>query len=74
MLSNQELRSSTRKELVRELEEAREMALKKHITIKTKHDKDTSGASKHKKYIARILTAIKELDLEEAVKNSNNVN
>jgi ribosomal protein L29 len=74
MLSNQELRSSTRKELLKELEEAREAALKKRITIKTKQDKDTSGASKQKTYIARILTALKELDLEEAVENSKKIN
>ncbi len=70
MLSNQELKSSTRKELIKELEEARELNMKKRITVKTKHEKDTSAASKHKKYVARIMTAIKELDLEEAVANA----
>jgi ribosomal protein L29 len=73
MLSNQELKSSTRKELLRELEEARMTWEKKRITIKTKHDKDTSSATKQKRYIARILTALKELDLEEAVENSKKI-
>jgi len=58
---------------LKELEEAREATQKKRITIKTKHDKDTSGALKHKVYVARILTALKELDLEEAVKNSKKI-
>ncbi len=44
--------------------------MKKRITVKTKHEKDTSAASKQKKYVARIMTAIKEFDLEEAVANS----
>ncbi len=70
MLSNQELKSSTRKELIKELEEARELSMKKRITVKTKHEKNTSAASKQKKYVARIMTALKELDLEEAVENS----
>ncbi|MFH0838229.1 MAG: 50S ribosomal protein L29 [Patescibacteria group bacterium] len=70
MLSNQELKSLTRKELLRELEDARELAMKKRITIKTKHEKDTSSIPKQKKFIARIMTALRELDLEEAVENS----
>lgn len=73
MLSNQELKSSTRKELLRELQEAREAGVKKRITVKTKHDKDTSGASKQKRCVARIMTALKELDLEEMVENSKKV-
>lgn len=70
MLSNQELKSSTRKELAKELDEAREMLMKKRITVKTKHEKDTSAVIKQKKYIARIMTALKELELEEMVENS----
>ena len=67
MLSNQELGSSTRKELLKELEEAREIMMKKRITVKTKHDKNSSAVSKQKKFIARIMTALKELELEEMV-------
>ena len=73
MLSNQELKSLTRKELLKELEEARELVMKKRITIKTKHDKDSSGASKQKKYVARVMTALKELDLEEMVESSDKI-
>ncbi len=71
MLSNKELKSSTRKELLQELEVAREAKMKKGITVKTKHDKDTASVSKHNKYVARVMTALKELDLEEAVEKSN---
>lgn len=74
MLSNQELRSSTKKELYRELREAREMMIKRGITVKTKHDKDSSGVSKQRKYIARVQTAIREFELGELVKESKKVN
>ncbi len=74
MLSNKELKSLTRKELLEELTIARSTTMKKRITIKTKHDKDSSSAPKIKKYVARIMTAIKELDLEEMVKCSVQVN
>lgn len=73
MLSNQELRTSTQKELLRELDEAREMMTKKGITVKTKHDKDSSGVLKQRRYIARIKTAIRELDLGEMVKESEKI-
>ncbi len=73
MLSSQELKSLTRKELLRELEEARELAQKNRITVKTKHNKDSSSVSKQKKYVARVMTALKELDLEEAVKSSTKI-
>ena len=73
MLSNQEFKSSTRKELLMELQEAREVGMKKRITVKTKHDKDTSSVSKQKKYVARIMTALKELDMEEVVKSSKKI-
>lgn len=70
MLSNQELKSLTRKELLQELEGAREVVMKKRITVKTKHEKDTSSVSKQKKYVARLMTALKELELEEMVAKS----
>lgn len=73
MLSNQELKSLTRKELLKELQEARELSQKNRITVKTKHHKDTSSVSKQKKYVARVMTALKELDLEEAVESSKKV-
>lgn len=73
MLSNQELKSLTRKELLKELSESRELAQKNRITVKTKHNKDSSSVSKHKKYVAKVMTALKELDLEEAVENSKKI-
>jgi len=73
MLSNQELKSLTRKELLKELEESREALMKKRITVKTKHEKDTSAVSKQKRYVARLMTALKELDLEEMVTNSKKI-
>ena len=73
MLSNQELKSLTKKELLKELEEAREILMKKRITVKTKHEKDTSAVSKQKHYIAKLKTALKELELEEMVKDSEKI-
>lgn len=70
MLSNQELKSLTKKELLKELEEARDLSQKNRITVKTKHHKDTSSVSKQKKYVARLMTALRELDLEETIENS----
>ena len=67
MLSIQELRSSTVKELLQELETTRKDMLKIRINVKTKHEKDTSKAQKTKRYIAQILTVLKEA--KEEVKN-----
>lgn len=58
MLTIQELRSSNRKELLQELEKARKEMVKVRISLKTKHEKDTSMAGKTKQYIARILTLL----------------
>lgn len=74
MLSNQELRTSTKKELLKELQEAHEMMVKKGITVKTKHDKDSSSVLKQRRYVARVKTAIKELELSEMVKESKKIN
>lgn len=68
MFSIQELRSSTKKELLQELERARKEALKVRINVKTKHDKDGSKAGKTKHYVAQILTVLKEAESEEAEK------
>lgn len=68
MLSFQELTSSTLKELMQELTKAKESMLKIRLHCKTRHEKDTSKAQKNKKYIARIKTAIKQLEIEEAKK------
>jgi len=61
MLSIQELRSSTHKELQIELENARRERLRVRIGTKTKHIKDTSLASKYSHYIARIVTVMNEV-------------
>lgn len=68
MLSIQELRSSTQKELLEELKSKRAEMLKIRITCKTKSLKDSSKVSKFKKYIAQIKTIIKELESEELIK------
>jgi ribosomal protein L29 len=68
MLSIQELRSSTKKELLLELAKTRKEALKIRINVKTKHEKDTSKAKKTKYYVARILTALREIEDEERAK------
>ncbi len=64
MLSIQELRSSSKKELLLELQKARKEMLKIRINLKTKHEKDTSKARKEKRMIAQILTLLKEFDKE----------
>jgi len=62
MLSIQELRSSSKKELQPELQKARATLLKVRISLKTKHEKDTSKSRKAKAYIAQILTMLKQLE------------
>lgn len=73
MQTYRELKSLTKKELIVELATARDVMMKKRITVKTKHDKDSSAINKQKKYIARLSTALKELELEELVDKSNEI-
>ncbi len=73
MLTYQEIKSMTKKELLKELSDAREILMKKRITVKTKHEKDTSSVSKQKKLISRIMTAIKEIDVEEMIEKSKKI-
>lgn len=68
MLTIQELRSSTLKELLQELEKARKEMLKVRVNVKTKHVKDTAKVKKSKRYIAQVLTVLKEVEKEEAKK------
>jgi len=70
MFTNQELKTSTVKELHSELGKAREALVHIRIGIKTKSNKNLSQISEHKKYIARILTAMKELELDEKVEKA----
>jgi len=71
MLSIQELQSSAPKELLEELKNARREAFKIRMNLKAKHSKDTSLARKQKGYVALIQTFLKEAEVEEAVKNAN---
>ncbi len=66
MLSIQELRSSNQKELSLELEKFRKEMVKIRISLKTKHEKDTSKAGKTKRYIAQVLTFMNGLGKEKA--------
>jgi len=67
MLSVQELQTLNKNDLQDELATARTELGQLRISIKTKHEKDTSKAKRQKKYIARIKTVIREIQLEEAV-------
>lgn len=67
MQTYQELKSLTRKELLAELEKARAVLMKMRITVKTKHEKDTSAVNKQQKFIARLMTALKEIETDELI-------
>jgi ribosomal protein L29 len=73
MLSVQELKTSSRKELIQELQNARSEIVKVRMNVKTKSIKDSSLANKQKKYIAQIETILKELDMEELVKSADTI-
>ena len=73
MLSAQELKSSTRKELLEELKNARNEMVRVRIGVKTKSLKDSSLVNKQKRYIAQVQTALKELDMEEMVEKANTI-
>jgi len=68
MFSIQELRSSTKKELLLELAKSRKESMKIRINLRTKHEKDSSKGGKMKRYVARILTILKEIESEEKPK------
>ena len=67
MLTTQELRSSTLKELLQELESSRKEMLKIRVNIKTKQEKDSAKSRKTKRYIAQILTVLKELNADSEI-------
>jgi ribosomal protein L29 len=69
MLTIQELRSSTVKELLQELDAARKNMLKVRINVKTKQEKNTAKAKQAKHYVAQILTVLKEIEEEEKIKS-----
>lgn len=70
MLTTQELKASTLKELLKELQSALLKLQELRIGVKTSHLKDTSAIKKQKRYVARILTVIKEIELDELVKQA----
>lgn len=74
MQTYQELKSLTKQELLKELAQARFVLLEKKMTVKTRHQKDTSSVSKQKKYVAQICTALKDLELEELIKAATKIN
>ena len=67
MLTLNELRSSSRKELLHELVTAQKSLLQTRMGVRTKHQKDTSLSKKHQAYVARISTIIVEKDMEERI-------
>jgi ribosomal protein L29 len=73
MLTIQELRSSTDKELMEELQKAQNELMQIRIGIATRQEKDTSIKGRKQRYVATIKTVLKEIQLEEAVKNANAV-
>ena len=73
MLTIQELQSSTIKELQDELSKSRAEFVKIRVGVRTKHTKDTSLVKKQKRYIAQILTLLKEAQIEELISTAKNI-
>ena len=71
MQTYQDIKSLTKKELQDSLQDARNQLLKSRITVKTKHEKDTSGINKQKKYIAQLNTALKQIQIEEMIEDNH---
>lgn len=67
MLSVQELRSSTGKELLQELAKAQTDLQQIRIAVRTKHEKDTGKVKKQRHYVAQLKTILKEIELEAAI-------
>ena len=67
MLSIQELKSSSLAALQAELSKARQEAQSIRIGVQTGHIKDTSLLSKHKRYVARVLSCLREAQLDDMV-------
>ena len=71
MLSAQELQSSTQKELMQELQSAQSEMQRIRLGVTTNNIKDSSLASRQKRYVARIKTILRELELEALVKEAS---
>jgi len=70
MLTLQEIRSSTRKELLHELTAAQKKLLELRMGVHTKHQKDTSLVKKQKRFVGQLMTVLRDMDHEEKVKKA----
>lgn len=66
MLSANEIASMNLKELNAELIKAKDEQLKIRMQLKTTHEKNTSKKNQNKVTIARLKTAIRQIELAEA--------
>ncbi len=73
MMTLTELRVLKQKELQKELESSKTDLYRLEIGLRTQHTKDTSLHRKQRAYIARIGTLLRELELEETIKNAAQV-
>ena len=73
MITLQDLKSLTRKELLQELVKARKELVHLRISVRTKNQKDTSLVRDTKQTIARIKTQLKEMDLEEMIQKAPSI-
>lgn len=65
MLSANDIASMNIKELNAELKKAKAEQFKISMQINTTHEKNTSKKEKNKKVIARLKTAVREVELAE---------
>jgi ribosomal protein L29 len=73
MLSIQELRSSTLKELLQEHNTTQKDLVETTIRLRSKHEKDSSSKGKKRRYLALVKTIIKEVELDEVIKNADKI-
>ena len=71
MLSLQELQNSSISELQQEFNLAKQVLFKHKLEIKTGQSKNIHLYRGYKKYIATILTIIKEINKKENIKKTN---
>lgn len=73
MLSTKEINTLTKKELFKELASANNEIQKIRLGVKTKHVKNSSLVVKQRRYVARLKTVIRQLELEEMVKKASTI-
>ena len=73
MKAYSDLKSLTKKELLEELRKAQSKSQELSIMVKTGHHKDTSHVAKMRKYVARLHTALKEIEFEESIEKVNKI-